>query len=86
MIVAIIVAALVTLIAWSTFKGHRYRVMVCMAYQGRSSCRTVSAKSEESALRSATENACADVSSGVADTMKCQQTQPQSVNWLSRSK
>ena len=55
-----------------------------MAYQGRTNCRTVSAKSEQSALRSASDNACADIASGVTDTMRCQQSQPQSVKWLQK--
>jgi hypothetical protein len=55
-----------------------------MAYQGRSACKTVSAKEEANALRSGTENACADIASGVTDTMRCQQTPPQRVRWLER--
>jgi hypothetical protein len=55
-----------------------------MAYQGRSSCKTVSAKSEEAALRSGADNACADVASGVTDTMRCEQSEPRSVRWLAR--
>ncbi|HEY7211797.1 MAG TPA: hypothetical protein VH477_16115 [Bryobacteraceae bacterium] len=82
----ILVAALIALIAWSTLRGPRYRLTLCMSYAGRSACRTVSAKTEEAAIRSATENACADIASGVTDTMKCEQAQPQSVSWLSRPK
>ncbi len=78
------VVAIVALIAYSTFNGPRYRVEVCMAYQGRSACKTVSAKDEAAALRSGTENACADIASGVTDTMRCQQTNPQSMRWLER--
>jgi hypothetical protein len=55
-----------------------------MAYQDRSACKTVSAKSEEAALRSGAENACADIASGVTDTMRCEQSEPQSVRWLAR--
>jgi hypothetical protein len=65
-------------------KGKRYRVEVCMAYQGRTNCRTVSAKSEQAAIRSASDNACADIASGVTDTMRCDQSQPQSIKWLER--
>ena len=81
---AIFVVALLALIVYSTVHGPRYRVQVCMAYQGRSACKTVSAKSEEAALRSGRENACADISSGVTDTIRCQGSDPQNVKWLSR--
>ncbi len=86
MLVALIVVALVALIAYSTFNGPRYRVNVCMSYGGHAACKTVSAKSETGAIRSATENACADISSGVTDTMRCQQAEPQSVRWLAKPK
>jgi hypothetical protein len=42
----------------------------------------VSAKSEQAAVRAGTENACADIASGVTDTMRCVETEPQSVKWL----
>ncbi len=55
-----------------------------MAYQGRSACKTVVAKSEDAGLRSGRENACADISAGVTDTIRCQNSDPQSVKWLAR--
>ena len=70
------------LIAYSTLHGPRYRVEICMSYQGRSACKTVSAKSEPAAVRAGAENACADISSGVTDTMRCEQSEPQSIRWL----
>jgi hypothetical protein len=69
---------------YSTLHGPHYRVEVCMAYQGQSACKTVNAKSEQSALRSASENACADISSGVTDTVKCESSEPKSVRWLNK--
>ena len=84
LIVGLFIVAFVALLVYSTLHGPRYRVEVCMTYQGRSACKTVSAKSEESALRSGRENACADISSGVTDTVRCQNSDPQSVKWLAR--
>jgi hypothetical protein len=83
-IVAIFIVAFLALIAYSTLSGPRYRVEVCMASQGRSACRTVSAKSEQAAVRDASDNACADIASGVTDTMKCTSAEPHSVRWLER--
>lgn len=76
--------AFIALLAYSTLNGPRYRVEVCMSYQGRSACRIVNAKSEAAALRSGIENSCADIASGVTDTMRCQDATPQSVKWLHR--
>jgi hypothetical protein len=83
-IIALVVVAIAVMIVYSTVHGPRYRVEVCMAYQGRSACRKVAAKSEQAALRSAMENACADIASGVTDSMNCTQAQPQRVTWLAR--
>jgi hypothetical protein len=55
-----------------------------MAYNGRSACKTVSAHSEEAAQRTAITGACADIVSGVTDTVNCEQTAPQSIERLSR--
>jgi hypothetical protein len=53
-----------------------------MSFQRRETCKTVKAKSEEAALRSAIQNACADISSGVTDTVQCEKSEPKSVLWL----
>lgn len=84
LIIVLFVAVFAALIGWSTFHGPRYRVQVCMTYNGRSDCRKVSGKSEAAALKGGIENACADLVSGVTDTIACGQAQPQSVKWLSR--
>jgi hypothetical protein len=55
-----------------------------MAFNGQSTCKTVNAKSENAALRSATENACADIASGVDETIRCQNTEPKSVRRLNQ--
>jgi hypothetical protein len=53
-------------------------------FQGRRACRTASASTEMQARRTAQENACAEISSGVTDSMQCgTYTQPVSVKWLS---
>lgn len=84
LLIALFVLVLAGLIGWSTFHGPRYRVQVCMNFQGRQACKTVSGKSEEAALKGGIENACGDLVSGVSETFACGQMQPQSVKWLSR--
>ena len=84
LVVALFVVAFVALLAYSTLHGPRYRVEVCMTFNGESTCKTVNAKSAAGALRSATENACADISSGVDDTIRCQNTSPRSTRWLKK--
>ncbi len=82
--VVIFIAAFIAMIAYATMHGPRYRAEVCVAFNGRTACKTVSAKSEQAAIRSGTEGGCADIASGVTDTMKCVSSEPASVKWLQR--
>jgi len=67
---------------YSSTSNVRYRVEVCVAFQGRTSCRTARADNQEHALRSAQSNACGLIASGVTDTMQCEHANPTSVKWL----
>jgi len=78
------VGAVVAVLIRSTMNLAQYRVEVCMAYQGRSECRTAAGSTEEFTLRTATTNACALIASGVTDSMACERSTPQSVKWLKR--
>jgi hypothetical protein len=82
----VIIAAVVSffgLLLYFTLGSKRYRVEVCVEFNGRTDCRVASATTKEHARRTATENACALVSSGVTDTIACGNKQPVSVKWLS---
>jgi len=72
------------LMAWSTLGLRKNRVEVCISYHGRSACRVASGGTPEQALRTATDNACAQIASGVTDSIGCQRTKPDSVRWLDR--
>ena len=77
------VIAVLTVLVVTTMGTNKYRCEVCISFQGRSACRTAGASTEAQALRAATENACAQISSGVTDSMACGNTAPDSVKWLS---
>lgn len=82
--VTVFLALFVGLLLYSTLHGPRYRGEICVAFEGRKACKTVSAKSEQAAIRAGTEGGCADIASGVTDTMKCVGSEPASVRWLQR--
>jgi hypothetical protein len=82
--IAFVVAVLV-LIVYTTIGTARYRCEVCISFQQRSACRTASARTQAQALRTATENACAQIASGVTDSIACGNTPPASVKWLSKN-
>lgn len=83
-IIALFVVAIGALIAFSTLSGPRYRVEVCVYFGGRFNCKKVSGRSESAALRGGIQNACADIASGVTETMGCEGAEPKSVRWLER--
>lgn len=85
-LVALILAALVlaAIVYTSLFGGNsRYRVEVCIAFQGRTECRTARAAVREEALRTATDNACSLMANGQSEFERCRNTPPTSEKWLS---
>jgi hypothetical protein len=70
------------LITWQMTSLRQHRVEVCMAFNGRQQCSTASGASKVEALRTATDAACAQISSGITGTSACNRTQPLSVRWL----
>lgn len=82
-ILAIGFAALVlAVLIFTTMGTNKFRCEVCITFNGKTACRTAGASTEAQAMRTATENACAQIASGVTDSMACESTQPQSVIWV----
>jgi hypothetical protein len=77
-------AVLLAAIIYTTMGNAKYRCEVCITFHERSACRTAAASTEAQALRTATENTCAQLASGVTDSMQCESTPPSSVVWLSQ--
>lgn len=78
----IFVVVMLVMIVYMTFSlGKRVRGEVCMEFNGRSTCKTVSGDTREHVLQTAASNACADISSGVTDTINCEHAPPKSVTW-----
>lgn len=69
-------------VIFSTIGMNQARCEVCITYQGRQACRTAQAATKEQAERTARENACAQIASGVTDSIGCQNTKPDSVRFL----
>jgi hypothetical protein len=78
----VFVAVVLGVIIYSSMNLAGHRVEVCIAFNGRTNCRTASGSSEEFARRTATTNACAALASGVTESIACEQTQPTRVTQL----
>ncbi len=77
---AVLVVGFVVYSTMST-RSNRIRCEVCITFRGAQACRTAAAATRELALRTATENACAQISSGVTDSNQCNNTPPDKVRW-----
>jgi hypothetical protein len=79
--VAIVVGAILyTSLASSNSK---YRVEVCIPFEGRTECRTARASTKMEALRTATDNACSLMARGQSEFERCRNTTPSKEQWLS---
>lgn len=74
-------AAVLAAIIYATFGNTAYRCEVCITFEGRTACRTAKANSHDLALRAATENTCAQLTSGMDATNRCTNTAPDRVTW-----
>ena len=75
------VVVVVAFVVLSTFRQERFRCQVCVSFNGRRDCRTASASTRPEAIRAAVTNACAQLASGVTDSINCENTPPDSVDW-----
>jgi hypothetical protein len=52
---------------------------VCVSFHGRTQCRAASGPDRDEAIETAIDNACGFLSSGMADSISCSKTEPDSV-------
>jgi len=82
-LIGIVFALLIlAVLIYSSMNLAAYRVEVCMTFNGRTSCRTAAGAQKETAQRAAIENACAEIASGVTDSIACTNTEPSKETWL----
>ena len=74
--------AVLAAVVYSSFGNAAKRVEVCITFHGRQACRTARAKDRDSALRTATDNTCAQLAAGMNEINQCTHTPPDRVSWL----
>lgn len=79
--VLLLVAGSLALIVWSSMGLARHTGEICISYNGRTECRVASGQTEEEAIRTATDMACAVLASGMTDRINCSNTRPSRVTW-----
>lgn len=75
-------AVFLGVMTYSMMGNRKLRVEVCVTFNGRTSCRIASGPTKEEAVRTATDNACALVASGMTETMTCGHQPPASIKVL----
>jgi len=78
----IFVVVVLGVLIYSSFHLSAYGVEVCMNYKGRTACSIAKGASKETALESAMQTACAQIASGVTETVGCSRTAPAKETWL----
>ena len=70
----------VAYVIYSSLGLDRVSCEVCVEFRGQKACRTASGSNREEAIGTATENACAQIVSGMTDSMDCTGRPPRSVS------
>jgi hypothetical protein len=78
----IFVLIVLGVIIYSSFNLAKYRLEVCVNFNGKTNCKTASAVSEEFAQQTATANACGEIAFGVTETVACQHSVPAKITRL----
>jgi hypothetical protein len=76
LIAALVVAALVAFLIWSTLGAQRVECRVCAEYDGQRNCATATASSREEAARSAQTTACGPIARGMNESIACSNRAP----------
>ena len=77
----IFVAIVLAVIVYSTLNLAKFKVEVCMQYNGATNCRTASGSTRDETMRAAVNNACATIASGVTESQQCERSEPVNVHW-----
>jgi hypothetical protein len=72
----VLLPPLIGLVIYNSFHVSDFECTVCIEFEGRNVCRTVTGETETEGLQSATNNACALLTSGMTDTIRCSRTPP----------
>ena len=72
----LVLTPIVGFVVYSSLQVATIECEVCMRYESREQCRVASAARREEAVRSAIDNACALLTSGMTNTIRCGQSNP----------
>lgn len=71
--------AVLGVLIYSTMGLQQWSCEVCITYNDRYNCASAAAPTREEAIRTATDVACAPISSGMTESIQCTNTAPDTV-------
>lgn len=72
----VVLAPVIGFVVWSSLDVAQFECTVCMPFDGQQVCRTVTGKTEQEGIRTGVTNACALLTSGMTNSMRCERGQP----------
>ncbi len=76
------VVVMLAIIVYSSIGIHPYEVETCITYKGRTNCGVAAGATREQAGAAAARIACSSISSGMTESIACDDTPPDSVRWI----
>ncbi len=73
---AVVLVPVIGFIIYSSMNVAQFECTVCVPFDGMEDCRTVEGKTKEEGIRTAVTNACAHMTAGMTNSMRCERTQP----------
>lgn len=73
---AVFVLVLAALMIYASASLSKHNCEICIAYEGREACRKADGSTLDEARRTAIDLACAELASGMTDSLQCQRTEP----------
>lgn len=78
-VTVVLLGATLGLLIYAMLQQAQVRCEVCVTFRGKTQCRTAAGPDREQAARTATDNACGFLASGMADSISCSKTPPDAV-------
>ena len=74
----LLAAATLALLVYAMLSSFAHECEVCITFHGRTACRQAAGSTADEAMRTAQDNACAFVASGMRETVECTSRRPTS--------
>ncbi len=75
----VFLALLIGIVVYRSMTITHFECDVCVSFAGERTCRTAASGDRKAAIESAVTSACATLASGMTDSIRCQNTPPDSV-------